>query len=824
MPLMTWGSNLTEKQLHPYYGVVSGVYYAQTGMPWLSADARKAVKTEWFWQPIRGQPRRVDTNELRKYANTIWVQSIVQTVLNQICSIPWGIIPAEGKEHEEVEEEAERIKEFLNNPNKNSECFNDIIRTWIKDVLEIDAGVIVKVFSLDSYDFEHLEPRSGAPLLKPLICPECMGQQKGDIKAFKEKAERILKSIEWAENKLPENVVNENFSKYDDKGRATAWEKYHVIKPDYSVPKQKALEVISFNSPTDANVSDTSCPYCNGTGMGRHLVEIYCQDGASFLKDVDRTGWTYGYWQYSYSIPAHPMWFNSDEIIYFMQTPRSMSVYGYSAVQSSLEVVKSLEYSVKHNMALFLDGAVPDGIVSVEDMSNEEMQRMRSAWENELKGQPHKILFVNKKTAFAPFAFKNREMQFIESQLEAWKQVIANFNMTPADLGIIKDVNRSTAGNQTEMTRRKAIRPLLKKIETLINSQLLPELGAQSVKFAYIIDDPVEQRNAAELSEIYLRNGLKTVNEIRIGMGLKPVEWGDENPVQAKMPLREFETGRDTEPKEGRPSEVEGSRRDRDKQRESGEPHTSKDYQYPFQSQVPFVTTLQNLSTPVPFALPRKGHINTQYPYNQMNNICPGCGEMPLEEVVPAPGSLNSDVWFRCGKCDRHYTRDELMGAIKIQEELHNKPDPFAQNGMQPVNPTMNTMTPNAPIPNLIPTAQDRNSLNVLNQKPFTPLSDVERIPISSRVEGPHVPIVNPYTGRKKKIKITDFDDFKSVVELWESKDFLKCPKYVRETETGWTFKYANYECFVSKDLVEEKDFAAKYLEGGINDGFNVSV
>ena len=73
-PLVTWSDPFGEglrKQLHPYYGVVSGSYYAMTGMPWLSSDARKAVKTEWFWQPIRGQPRRVDTNELRKYANTV---------------------------------------------------------------------------------------------------------------------------------------------------------------------------------------------------------------------------------------------------------------------------------------------------------------------------------------------------------------------------------------------------------------------------------------------------------------------------------------------------------------------------------------------------------------------------------------------------------------------------------------------------------------------------------------------------------------------------------------------------------------------------------
>jgi hypothetical protein len=116
MPLITWSSDLETKQLHPYYGVVSGTYYAMTGMPWLSSDARKAVMTEWFWQPIRGQPRRVDTNELRKYSNTIWVQSIVMTILNQIWSIPWDLVPKEGKEYAGSEEEIGRVKEFFNHP------------------------------------------------------------------------------------------------------------------------------------------------------------------------------------------------------------------------------------------------------------------------------------------------------------------------------------------------------------------------------------------------------------------------------------------------------------------------------------------------------------------------------------------------------------------------------------------------------------------------------------------------------------------------------------------------------------------------------------
>ena len=147
-------------------------------------------------------------------------------------------------------------------------------------------------------------------------------------------------------------------------------EEFKFIKPDYSLVK-KEMQVVSANSLSDENVVDWKpqfnenggdlvlCPFCKGTGQGRHLVEIYCQDGASFLKDTDRTGWTYGYWQYSYSIPAHPMWFNSEEIIYMMENPRSMSVYGWADMQSALEHVKILEESVRHNMALLTEAGVP---------------------------------------------------------------------------------------------------------------------------------------------------------------------------------------------------------------------------------------------------------------------------------------------------------------------------------------------------------------------------------------------------------------------------------------------------------------------------------
>ena len=1106
-PLVTWNdpySEMLEKQLHPYYGVVSGVYYAMTGMPWLSSDARKAVKTEWFWQPIRGQPRRVDTNELRKYANTIWVQSIVMTILKQIATVPWDIVPLdEETPYEIVEEEIKNIKEFFDHPNKNNDSLGDLLSAWIKDVLEIDAGVLVKVYSIDSYDFEHLEPRSGAPLLKPLICPECMGNKIVRQEEAQRKAARVLDSISKSENSLPEAYQHPALKEFS----------YNLIKPDYSKIKTKMLEVISYNLPGDANAIDTACPFCNGTGIGRHITEIYAYDGASFLKDSDRTGWTYGYWQYcmsgknlvetnngvkkiseveigdsvlsdngewnkvldkyervydgefikikaqgmpeiecttehpflvnrnkkeewteagqiqttdflmavsekntienislplfdensfeakqkrnhekilclhnltgygckilskqtginastinlwlkgkqtpkcsdlpwsielneetselfgwylaegcapkgsivnftlsfteneeaerikhlmkkyfgldcsiarqdniqqlrffnkvlaqwflrnfykgktknaktksipeflmnanqkeqkamlgafiqgdgcitpaearattasatlafdlrriairlgayptlcyskpyshefkgriisssgwwsfvlntnamrniiiglnenqdakqktvqiefgkflvpiqkieketkiekvynihvetrnnytangfinhnSYAIPAHPMWFNKDEIIYYMANPRGISVYGYSPLQSSLETVKALEYSLKHNLALFIDGAVPDGVVGVEDMDNEELKRMKIQWENELKGQPHKVLFLNKKTSFVPFTFNNRDMQFLEGQKESWKQVMSNFGVSSEDLGIFESSNRATAGTAVETGRRKAIRPILSKVEEILNEQLLPDLGAVNVRFKFVLDDPVEERMKAELNEIYLRAGIKSVNEVRLEMGLPPVEWGDSS--------SNFMQGQFGE-EEGEPGEEQGIKDTEEAAEEGPMDARQKDYQFPFQAQVPFVTTIQNLSTPLPFAVPKRGHPNTQFPYKEMNGLCPGCGSQAIMPVGEVPGGISVSRWYQCQSCHRSYTEEQMKGAVEDQQRMHEtnestdvftraKPvmaeigDVLAPKVVREIN-----MSPTAPIPNLVPTA-----------------------------------------------------------------------------------------------------------------------
>ena len=424
-------SNIEKKDSAFQGAVASGNYWTQTGMPWVSSEGRKAVLTEYFWQPIRGQPRRVDTNELRQFSQTSWVNSCVKTIIDEIASLEWDIIPKEEYEYDWVKDEITEVKEWLKYPNKNRESFNSILRSLIRDILEIDAGVLVKVFSIDSYDFDELEPKSGAPMLKP----------------------------------------------------------------------QKE----------------------------RRMTELYCRDGASFLKEIDKFGFRKGYWQYSYQIPAHPMWFNDPEIVYFSEQSRSMSCYGYARTQAIMDLLKSLHYSTLYNKRFFEETPIPDGALSLLDTNEAEYKAFLNFWNSEFKAQPHKLAVINKDVKWQPFNVSQRELEFLETQKWYYNLVISMFGLTPSEMGITEDVNRATSATQSELVKRKSIRPFLRLLENYLNEGVIDEFGYDGIQFQFIYDDPAEKNARLTNWQLELNMGIKTINEVRDELGLEPIEGGDTN-------------------------------------------------------------------------------------------------------------------------------------------------------------------------------------------------------------------------------------------------------------------------------------------------------
>lgn len=394
---------------------------------------RRAVMTEWFYNPLKGQPRYVDIYRLRSLAASEWVFMCTSTIIEEIAQVPWEVVPKDPKLQESPPEqilnEIDEVNYFLNNPNDNKgETINTIFRALLRDSLELDAGCIVKGFSESSYD-RH--PAGGFEL-----------RPQGE----------------------------------------------------------------------------------------RMLLELFARDGGSFLKETDVNGIEYRLWQYSYLHPAvAPIEFDINEVVYAMRYPRSYGVYGWSEIQSLETILNLLINSAFTNATMFQEYAVPSGVVSFTG-SKEDEDRLREYFRTEIKGRFHKVAVLNREAKFVPLAYTNRDMEFLKGQEWFAKLVWAVYKLTPTEMGFqdeIRETGKAMAA-QGRIQKRKAVFPLLRLIEQVMNNQIINEFSPR-IKFQFNFVDKEEEYADTQLEIQELSQAMMTINEWRKKRKIGgPVPWGDQ--------------------------------------------------------------------------------------------------------------------------------------------------------------------------------------------------------------------------------------------------------------------------------------------------------
>lgn len=123
----------------------------------------KAVIPNWLFKPPFGIPTYKDVPEIRRMAKTPYIAMIINTIVDEITSIDWDVVA--GEDEVIPDEILKKTKDWIYNPNRNEESIRDIMRMWIRDLLELDAGVIVKVYDMKG-DMKEIYARDGATFLK----------------------------------------------------------------------------------------------------------------------------------------------------------------------------------------------------------------------------------------------------------------------------------------------------------------------------------------------------------------------------------------------------------------------------------------------------------------------------------------------------------------------------------------------------------------------------------------------------------------------------------------------------------------------------------
>lgn len=433
--------------------------------PEIMAPGRHGVLTQWFHRAPFGQPRGVDLVTLRKLAESPFITMCKEARIDQVTSLPWDVVPLDPDGSRD--KNCEDAYEFLRNPNQNQESFGHVMRSFLNDILDLDAGVLVKTFSGTMQETEYEVPET----LKNSFDYQWEGETVKKLQpqryTLKRVNGRLLKQVPQGGARLEEFFSRDggSFVKDVDQYGIT----YGYWQYTYKYP-----------APAPIPFSDREIVY------GMMSPRSFGPYGFSPLQSLQRI-------------------LN----VLVTQTLHAEKFYGEGGVPPGILALMNMDLSqFKIWQAYFYEEVA--GNPHRIPMINPGM------------GGDAKWI------SFSP---TQKDIQFLESQEWWLKVVAGVMKVNFNELGITDTVNRATSEEQSQIFQRRSIRPLLDLIEWIINLEIMQELwamGMSGTKFKFIPEaDSFEKSRRATIHTQQATLGLKTINEIRKEEGDEPVEWGD---------------------------------------------------------------------------------------------------------------------------------------------------------------------------------------------------------------------------------------------------------------------------------------------------------
>jgi len=306
------------------------------------------------------------------------------------------------------------------------------------------------------------------------------------------------------------------------------------VKDVFETPNPRADSFRSFIEPIveDILTLDAGCIEKVGS-LRQEVREIWGVDGGkvrvSAVWDGDPNEPRYYYYPVPSITDDRAIPFMNGAMVYIMANPRTYSVVGLSPLET-LKLTVDSELSGSEYNRRQVTSAAPDGMLNLgEDVPPDKVEEFKSYWLSEIAGKGA-MAFVggSKNPDFIRFRESNRDMQFLEWQTYLVRKIAAVFGLSPQDLGITFDINRSTSEVMQENTEDRGLRPLLGLIQDYLTREVVWDPGfggpANNLAFRFTSLNLKESTSRAQIGKI---SGAgvpwRTVNEMRVSEGRAPL-------------------------------------------------------------------------------------------------------------------------------------------------------------------------------------------------------------------------------------------------------------------------------------------------------------
>lgn len=453
----------------------------------------KGYIPKFLYKPPFGYPRYSNIDYVRYLAKTPYVEMCVDTILKEISSVEWEIVVNEnlpeqikesmydenGKLKPEYESELNHIKAFFENPNTNNETFEDVfVNMAYRDVLEINSGVINKVFNLKG-EMVEIVARDGATFTK-----------NPDIHGMLTNRQDLI---------IPKKIV-QNMSE--------------AVNPFQHIP---------------ARTAQNDAAYFQYGWIAGPLPIPFGRKEIIWLENMKRSDDIYGYSAVQLLAKSIQMllYHIESDLEYFNDNNVPKGIIGLDASDS--DEIKAFKNQWFDNQ------------YAKDDFGNYKKKMHKIPIVNyvpkfeRIQFSSQEIQLIEKqrwysKMVWACFGVTGVELGYTEDAAGQANQIVQS--------KVFRKKAINPALRKITHSINKQIIPEFEYIvEIPIGKKTLP---MNRYVFKYNMFDVDEETNKANLYEKWIDNGIKTVNEIRKLEGDSPVEWGDDKPIKFRSSGNNF--------------------------------------------------------------------------------------------------------------------------------------------------------------------------------------------------------------------------------------------------------------------------------------------
>jgi HK97 family phage portal protein len=213
-----------------------------------------------------------------------------------------------------------------------------------------------------------------------------------------------------------------------------------------------------------------------------------------------------------------------DQLIYIRMNPRSHTPFGLGPLEVAFETVNT--FLAAHRFAGNLaSNAVVQYALWLNETTPMEHERLIRWWQDEIEGTGRvPLLSTEQKPEVLRFA-SGTDADLRLNWQEFLIRMVANaFSLPPMLLGLEREVNRTTAAEQSDEAFRSAVVPLAKLVaEHLTRDLFAKKLGWREFEFVFNELDAPDELTELQVQTQLLAAGVLTVNEVRSMRGLAPL-------------------------------------------------------------------------------------------------------------------------------------------------------------------------------------------------------------------------------------------------------------------------------------------------------------